>query len=261
MERINDILVPYDFSPPTEEALRYALDFVGNREGKKVTLCFMQEKEDLKALETRFDTIKSGVSRAFRSTLEYIHFSPPSVPEFIRRAQALKTDLILMGTSGSQDPEGTTKTADTVLAAEIPVLVVPQGVDEEFKLRKIALILGQNEIDDPKDLATLLNFARMFNARVHVLTIQNTPGVYGYSREDEKNEDLLEYYLEDFYAQHSYIESEDVVQGIFDYAAEKEIDLLAVLPRNHVKKGTPSEGRLTRILSMQTRIPLLAIEH
>ena len=57
MERINDILVPFDFSPPSEQALAYALDFVGSRPGKKITLCFMQEKEDLKALEKQFADI------------------------------------------------------------------------------------------------------------------------------------------------------------------------------------------------------------
>lgn len=261
MERINDILVPFDFSPPSEQALAYALDFVGSRPGKKITLCFMQEKEDLKALEKQFADIRAGLSKAFRSELDWVHFSPPSVPGLIDKSRELHTDLILMGTSGSQDPEGTTHTSQTVLSTDCPVLVIPQGVPEEFRLKKIALVLGSNEIDDPKDLGTLLNFARTFNAQVHVLTIQTTPGVYGYSREEEKNERLLEYYLEDFYAQHTFIESDDMVEGIFDYAQEKEMDLIAILPLNHVRNGKPSEGRLTRILTLQSRIPLLAIEH
>jgi hypothetical protein len=37
--------------------------------------------------------------------------------------------------------------------------------------------------------------------------------------------------------------------------------MVAVFPNNHVKKGTPSEGRLTRILAQQSTTPLLAIEH
>ena len=52
-----------------------------------------------------------------------------------------------------------------------------------------------------------------------------------------------------------------MVEGIFDYAQEKEMDLIAILPLNHVRNGKPSEGRLTRILTLQSRIPLLAIEH
>lgn len=241
--------------------MRYALDFAGSRKNLRLTICFMQQEPDNERLEATFREIKSSAGNGFRASLDWIQFSPPSVPGFVRQAQALKTDLIIMGTSGSDDPDGSSNTSETVLSTECPVLVVPEGVDEEFRLKEIALVLGPNEIDDHKDLETLLNISRTFNSRVHVLTVQSEPGAFGYSEEEEKNEELLEYYLEGFYAEHVYIRSEDVVQGIFDYVGQKEIDMIAIMPRKHVRKGTPSEGRLTRILTLQSRTPLLAIEN
>jgi hypothetical protein len=92
-----------------------------------------------------------------------------------------------------------------------------------------------------------------------VLTIENKPGTYGYSSGEERNESLLKYYLEDFYAHHVFIENSDVTSGICDYVQEKEIDLISILPRNHVQNGTPSEGRLTRLLTLKTNTPLLTI--
>lgn len=261
MDRIAKILVPYDFTEVSRRALDYAVAFAGGRQDKHIVVCFMQQTEDQQVLEDEYAKIKAGLTRAFRAEMSWVAFAPPSVDGLLKKCQWVQPDLIVMGTSGSEDPEGTTHTSQTVLATECPVLVIPKDVGEEFQLKTIALVLGSKEIDDPKVLGTLLDIARTFNAKVHVLTIENKPGTYGYSESEERNEQLLEYYLESFYSHHVFIENEDVVQGIFDYVVEKEIDMLAILPRNHARKGTPSEGRLTRLLTLQTRSPLLAVEH
>lgn len=261
MDKISKILIPYDFSNPSKRALDFARNFAGPRKDQEITICFMQEKPDEEAIAKTLSDYRSGLTNAFRANLQHIRFSPPSVEGLLARSREEGSDLILMGTSGSDDPEGTTHTSETVLATNLPVLVIPDEIEEEFQLKTIALVLGPNEIDDPKVLGTLLDVVRTFNAKVHVLTIENKPGTYGYSEEEERNERALEYYLGGFYSHHVYIENEDVVQGIFDYVNEKEIDMIAILPRNHAHKGKPSEGRLTRILAMQSRTPLLAIEH
>lgn len=260
MDRISNILIPYDFSASARRALDYAIDFAGNRPEKHLKLCFIEPGERKKDLEAEFAQISGRLTKSFRARLSWVSLEPPTVAGLLAYSKKDKADLILMGTSGSDDPNGTTHTSETVLASDCPVLVIPPGAPEEFRIKKIALVLGRNEIEDPKVLGTLLDVARTFNARVQVLTIENKPGTYGYSREEEHNERVLEYYLEDFYSHHIFIEHPDVVEGIFDYATEKEIDLLAILPRNHAHISTPSEGRLTRILTLRSHTPLLAIE-
>ena len=242
MDHISNILIPFDFSVPARRALQYAIDFAGNRPEKRIKICFMQPVEDREFLEAEFARIQSQLPKSFRARLSWTSLTPPSVEGLLACSKQQPTDLIL------------------ILASHCPVLVIPPGAPEDFQIRKIALVLGKNEIEDPKVLGTLLDVARTFNARVQVLTIESKPGIYGYSEEEERNEELLEYYLEDFYSHHVFIENPDVVEGIFDYAEEKEIDLLAILPRNHSRAGTPSEGRLTRILTLRSHTPLLAIE-
>lgn len=261
MDKITDILIPYDFSAPAKRALEYAIHFVGTRPDKHLIVSFIQKERDQQAMEKAFEAIRSGLTKAFRAKLSWKAMEEPSVSGLIAETKNQEADLVIMGTSGSEDPDGTTKTSQTVLAADCPVLVVPQHIPEDFRLSKIALVLGPREIDDPSVLGTLLDVARTFNAKVYVLTIEHKPMTYGYSESEEYNEDLLEYYLEGFYAQHIFLRSDDVVKAIFDYVAEKEIDMIAILPRNHVRHETGSGGRLTRILTLQTEIPLLAIEH
>lgn len=261
MDRIRKILIPNDFSNPSKRALEFAVSFIGSRPDKEIVICYMQDTPDENALQETFETFRSGLTKAFQAKLSWVHFSPPSVEGLLKKSEAEGSDLILMGTSGSDDPQDTTKTSETVLTTEQPVLVIPDEIEEDYTLKTIALVLGSKEIDDPKVLGTLLDVVRTFNAKVHVLTIENKPGTYGYSEEEERNERMLEYYLGGFYSHHVYIENEDVIRGIFDYVDEKEIDMIAILPRNHAVRGQPSEGKLTRLLTMQSRTPLLAIEH
>jgi nucleotide-binding universal stress UspA family protein len=261
MNKIKTILVPYDFSESSKQGLRYAINFAGHRPGVHLRICFIAEKVSEETFENTFEEIKKGLSRAFKANLSWLFLTPGSVEGLLKISKTEKADMVIMGTSGSGDVEASTKTSQMVLSSECPVLVIPDGTTEEFRLSRIALVLGQNEIDDPSDLYALLDVARSFNASVTVLTIENKPGTYGYSEEEERNERLLEYYLESFYSHHTYIPSEDMVAGIFNYVETHDIDMIAILPRRHVKKGTPSEGKLTRILTLQSKTPLLAIEH
>lgn len=260
MEKLKTILVPYNFSEASERGLQYALDFAGHRPGARICLCFIPS-EGHPAPEAAFKRIKKGLSKAFRARLTWSTLTPGTVEGLLARSREDQADIIIMGTSGSGDPEATTHTSQMVLTSECPVLVVPAGTGEEFRLAKIALVLGQDQIDDPHLLIDLLEVARSFNARVTVLTIANQPGPFGYSEEEERNERMLEYYLESFYSHHAYIKSEDIVEGIFDYVSQHDIDMIAILPRRHGPGGTGSEGRLTRILTLQSTTPLLAIEH
>lgn len=261
MNKISSILVPYDFSDAAKAGFRYAVDFAGHRPGIHLRICFIMDEGSPDSLQTAFEELTGGLSKAFRAKISWTSLIPGSVGGLLEKSKSDPTDMILMGTSGSGSLEVSTKTSELVLAAECPVLVVPMDSPEEFSLSRIALVLGPNEIDDPSLLTTLLDISRSYGARVTVLTIENEPGTYGYSPEEERNEHLLEYYLESFYSHHAYIKNEDVVQGIFDYVDQHEIDMVAILPRKHATEGSPSEGRLTRILTLQTNTPLLAIEH
>ncbi|WP_445385654.1 universal stress protein [Robiginitalea sp. IMCC44478] len=261
MERIASILIPYNFSEPSEKALQYAFEFAGRHSSMHLKICFIGADEKHPDFELAFTDIKASLNKAFVAKLSWTSLPEPTVEALLQKQLELKSDLVIMGTSGSDDPTATTHTSQMVLEATCPVLVIPGEITEEFRLKKIALILGQREIDDKRDLATLLDVCRKFNAVVHVLTVAGHEGGYGYSEEEETNEELLEYYLESFYSNHVFIEKDDVVAAIFDYVEEHEMDIIAIFPNNHTLKGTPSEGRLTRILSLQSKTPLLAIEN
>lgn len=260
MSKISTILIPFNFSNTSEKALEYAVEFVGKDPNLQIILAYVLEgnnagkdEEVLKAVETKY-----GAS--LKRPMEWVSATGSLTESLLRITEKQHIDLIIMGTFGAFDDEDSKPTNTSNLVREVnrPVLVVPYSV-EEFKMKNIALVLGKEEIEDTKALDTLLRVARRFNAQVHVLTIQNKPGVYGYSEIDEKNENAIQYYLENFYADRMFIENPDVVEGILNYAVDKNIDAITILPRNHSKNSTPSKGLLTHELTLHSKVPILAI--
>jgi nucleotide-binding universal stress UspA family protein len=260
MDRIMTILVPFDFSRAAKTALDYAVNYAGRSSDMHIKLLYTDEGADATYSGKDFVAVKKSYGKNLISPLTWAVSREPLTQAILQARNTYDAELIIMGTAGApEEPDTATHTSRLVLKADCPVLVIPQPA-REFKLKKIALVLGRDEIEDTDDLATLLDVARRFNAQVHVLTIENEPGDYGYSEIDERNEKLLEHYLESFYADHTYIENPDVMDGISQYAADKDLDMIAILPRNHNRRSEPSEGRLTQILTLKSKTPVLAID-
>lgn len=260
MSAINKILLPVDFSRPAEAALDYAISFCGEDAGKEVTLIHVStagsdESQTLSKLEALKVKFVSGC-KASCSTLTKVGNLNDTL---LQVQKEMGYDLIIMGTKGSKEEEevAVTNTSNLVRDADCPVLVVPVDCPP-FSIKNVALALGKGEIDDSFTLGVLHNIARNFGAKVHILTIENeeTNELKGV----DKNDSILEYYLETLDYRHIFPKNSDVEKGINDYVKEKEIDLLAILPRNHSKKSKPSEGRLTKLLTLHAEIPILTID-
>lgn len=261
MNKIATILVPFDFSEPSKKALEYAVEFVDQDDNMKIMLAHISGDGNSNLLPENFRKIEEQYNPMLKNKLEWITQSGNLTQSLLEIQKTRRIDLVIMGTLGTNKKEITrlSNASKLVLAADCPVLVIPHG-SNKFRIRKIALVLGQEEIEDSEVLSTLLNISRRFNAKVHVVTIQNRPESYGYSETDEKNENAIAYYLENFYSEHSFIDNPDVVEGILNYANEKEIDMIAILPRNHAVRSVPSEGKLTQMLTLRSKVPVLAID-
>ncbi len=261
MDKISTILVPFDFSDSAKKALEYAVAFVGRDDDIQIVLAHISGHGNFKLMPENFIKLEEKYRSVLRNKLEWTTQGGTLTQALLDIQKTKEVDLIIMGTLGTDNEVNAaqTNTSKLVLEADCPVLVVPRD-PKDFQLKRIALVLGKEEIDDTKALGTLLEFARRFNAKVHVLTIENRPGNYGYSKEEEKNQNAIEYYLENFYLERVFIKNEDVVDGILTYASKRDLDLIAILTRNHTKHSEPSEGHLTELLTLHSKVPVLAID-
>lgn len=263
MSLINKILVPFDFTEPAIAALDYTLNFVGYERPIQVNAVyastFQVTENDRNTTMENFAKIVASLNRRTHLHPELIIVEGNLVDTVLTTRKNEKADLVIMGTLGDNSiEENVTNTSKLVLEADCPVITVPFGSETAIP-KDIALVLGKEEIENPKVLSLLLDVARTFNAKVHVLTIYKE-SIYGENAVVETNEESLEYYLEHFYAEHNFEKNQDIEKGILSYIDEKNIDLLAILPRNHAQKTLPSEGRLTKLLTLHSSVPVLTLD-
>lgn len=261
MDKISTILVPFDFSKSAKRALEYAVAFVGRDDDIQIVLAHISGHGNFMLSPENFPKLEEKYRRVLKNKLKWTIQGGSVTQALLDIQKTKKIDLVIMGTLGTNKDGNAeqTNTSKLALEADCPVLVVPNG-HRDFQLKRIALVLGKEEIDDTEDLGALLEVARRFNAKVHVVTIKNRQGSYGYSEEEEKNEKAIEYYLENFYSERVFINNEDVVDGILAYASNHDIDLVAILPRNHTKRSEPSSGQLTQLLTLHSKVAILAID-
>ncbi len=260
---MKNILIPFDFSEVSKNALKYAIQFAGKDPSLKLNLLHVSgtpmEKEDEEKLKQKFQNL----------ILKYKGHVLPEILFTLKTGKLINTivgirenkgvDLVIMGTKGPEPGENqVTQTSKFVLNADLPVLVIPPNYT--FQLNKILLALGEAEMHDTSTLNVLLDVSRTWNAEVHVLTISKNKENPGYSEADERNENTLQYYLENFYSHHSFSENDDIVQGIDDYIKKNYINMLAIMPNTHSKDSAPSEGKLTQALTLKSNIPLLILD-
>lgn len=261
MKKIRKILIPFNFSKTSKRALDYAVNYVNKDDNLKIILGYVSKDPNIDMLKEAFKSTEEKYHATLKHKIEWISISGALTESLINIQKTQDIDLIIMGTFGTLGDwdEEPTNTSQLVLEAHCPVLVVPYSF-EKFRIKNIALVLGGDEIENTQVLGTLLEVARKFNAKVHVITIKNNSKTYGYSAVDEKNESAIQYYLENFYSEHVFIENPDIVEGILTFATEKGIDIISILPRNHSKNSAPSEGQLTQMLTLHSKIPVLVID-
>ncbi|WP_299781618.1 universal stress protein [uncultured Formosa sp.] len=252
------ILVPFDFTETANNALSYVKKFVGYDENTEVVFVYVNENEDSKA-EEKLEAVKTDFEEHSISKVRTLVVKGEFHAAILKVVEAEASDLVFIGTSLVNDKKLNTNASKFVLSADCPVIVIPKDYDA-FKIKKIALVIGEDLIHNSKLLQTLLMVARRFSAKVDVLTVKKGEAEYGYTNEDEKNENTISYYLEDFYSGHVFIDGPDIPESIFKYAEEKHIDLISILPRNNAEGELSSKGALTKALSEVSKIPLLVID-
>ncbi|MFZ0490177.1 MAG: universal stress protein [Salegentibacter sp.] len=259
---MKNILIPFDFSEVSLNALEYAVQFAGKDPSMQLFLLHVDNNQfSEENVQSKFKKAVAKYKKPLNPQFHTLTKQGELIPNIIEIQKELAVDLIIMGTSGADGngEEIATRTSKFVQEADLPVLVIPEST-KYFRLKTISVTVGQEKILDTTPLSVLLDVARKFQAEVHVLTVHKDEVYMGYSPEDETNENILQYYLEDFYSHHSFSENEDIEKGIMEYIEKHEIDMLAIMPRTHLKTEAASEGKLTRMLTLHTNIPLLVLD-
>ncbi|RYZ20337.1 MAG: universal stress protein [Chitinophagaceae bacterium] len=273
---MNTILVPTDFSPAADNALRYALQLAALSGAEVVALhtvslplpaYAVQPEGMLEYNQYRVQEVREhfaacharyGDSGRFRTVL----VNGRLVDSIVEKAQQYDADLVVMGTRGAEGIRTFigTNAAAVLAACPVPVLVVPEAYAGGLPAR-IVLAVQQEERESL--LAPVFRLRGLCGAglrTVHFTEEETSP--VERSRQEYALGSLSRKWQQDFGSEtveSALIAGADFNETLERYVHEEGVNLVAMI--THRKKGLPGifQKSLTRERAFHTGVPLLSL--
>ncbi|MGB1042399.1 MAG: universal stress protein [Tenacibaculum sp.] len=271
------ILVPTDFSKPSEYALKLAAK-IANEPDSEVHLLHMIE------LPSGIIDMGAGSNFSIPESMLYIrkvrdklldykklYFSDnKNIKHAIRfqdpfegirdYAKKNEIDLITMGSKGHTDLEEMligSNTEKTVRNSEIPVLVTKKD-DGDFTPNNF-VFASSFKPEKKQVFSNFLSFAQKFNSKIHLLKI-NTPQKFENTQETRtKIKDFIEKHNLKNYSINVYNDS-SVEKGILNFSNEVNADVIALATHGRSGLSHIFNGSITKNLSKSSIRPMLTLK-
>ncbi|MBJ2175980.1 universal stress protein [Aureibaculum sp. A20] len=172
-----------------------------------------------------FDGIKVIESVIFKKAFQGV----------IEESSKNKVELIVMGSQGATGIKEMlvgSNTEKVVRQSDIPVLVIKQDI-ENFKIRNMIFASDFSE-NSKKNFQKVIDFATLFNAKIHFLYI-NTIHNFESTRDSREkiNHYISSFNLEDYTA--NIYNDTSIEEGILNYGKEIDADVIAI--NTHGRSG------------------------
>ena len=275
---MKNILVPIDFSIQSEYAAKVASD-IARLTNSKIFLLHMLELPS-----GIIDPSNYGSSNNTPTSLLYLKRIHEKLEEFkklpffenieiedsvqfykafdgiIDESKKQDADLIVMGSKGASGLEEMlvgSNTEKVVRNSEIPVLVIKKEVDY-FKIENI-VFASNFKFENRKAFQKILNFATIFNARLHLLKI-NT--IHNFETTKESS-DAIRNFINDFdlgdYTLNIYNDI-SIESGILNFS--KVIDADVILLNTNGRRGLSHlfNGSIGEDLTNHAKLPVVTFK-
>ncbi len=269
------ILAPTDFSPISDNAIKYATDMamamgtnlmlvnvyqlpISFSEVPLVTISLDEirkiSEEKLAELKHNIETITAGKLKIYtESKLGEVG------EEITKLTETLSPFAVVMGTRGTSGAGRFfmgSNSISVITKVGVPVFVIPPGV--RFKtFKKIGLATDLREVVDHTPVSKIRELVQFFNAELHVLNVDYHRKHFTPSTPEETlNMDSL---LAGMNPMYDFIENKDIDEGLNDFAEKNDLDLVITLPKKHSMLERFFEKSTTRELIHETHIPIMCI--
>lgn len=257
----NKILVLTDFSDGSNNALNYALN-MAKEMGMVINLTHIsKEKENFPAASKKMDdTVRLARLKEpgikISHTIEAIS-QKNNINDIIDRDGV---GTIIIGTEGASGlkPVVMGSFANKIISiAKCPVIAVP--AEGKYKGIKNIIVLSQFNMEEIDSIERIFRIAKDFNAKITFFNVNNNIEEQR-SKSKVFKEDLLEQIGNrsyDILLENSY----DITDAVEKYVSKTKPDLLVTLGKEQVSFENLFGKRLTKILCLQTLVPILSLPH
>lgn len=267
------ILVATDFSPAAYNAANYAVEMalVINASVSllhiyqmpviylEVPVAYTQEemRQDAEKNINRLRgelLLKSGAKVTIETEVRPGEF----FPELKNVCTRLQPYAVVMGSQGTTAAERIFFGGHTIYAMKHlnwPLITVPMNASFSA-IKKIGLACDFEKVVDSTPIEEIKNLVRDFSAELHVL---NTGKETSFNPDTVFQSGLLEEMLAPMLPHYHFISSDQVDEGIMDFAEKNQIDLLIVLPKRHGFIDQLIHKSHSKQLVLHSHVPVMAI--
>ena len=255
------IIVPTDLSQVADNAARYAAQMVKGVYDVNFILYHVYENdEDKDAVNILMDRLKDELQTRHIIKVET---RTEETGDFIdlleKQARHSDAHLIVMGITGKSKLEQVFMGSNTLKVIErnvCPVLVVP-ATAQYFEIKNVCLLSDFRDVEKSVPDVPIKNVLNLFRPSLHIVNVNSEHYVSltpEYMAERNRMLDMFQGYKPEFY----FIGTYDLVDTVQTFVADKNIDLLVTVPRNHSFFGNLFKTSNTKKLVYESTIPILA---
>lgn len=282
MKKLNNILVPTDYSNNAQAAFNYALSIAEewNAEVKVIHIysdympvaplsdpLIIPSGESEEEIEQRLkdfvdemiENIGGDVKTKVHITTEIAEGTPIEV--LVEKSKDGEADLIVMGTTGEKSVGeiffGSVATGVSQ-KAYCPVMLIPGGYN--FKPIKNMVYACNIQEENMIETALVAEFARMFGSDVHLLYVGDDDRNHEKYEEDLANlKNAFKNVAPEIEVVTSVVEEETVVDGVNHYGKANNADLIAVVTKHRSFWDRMLHVSISKQLAMYAELPVLII--
>jgi len=255
------IIVPTDLSQVADNAARYAAQMVKGIYDVNFILYHVYENvEDKQSAEILLNKLKEELqSRHLIKVQALMEEGGDFIDCLERQARHADAQLIVMGTTGKSKLEQVFMGSNTLKMIErniCPVLVIP-ATAQYFEVKNVCLLSDFKEVESSVPEVPIKNVLNLFRPALHIVNVNSEHYVSltpEFMAERGRLLEMFQGYKPEFY----FIGTFDLVDTVQTFVADKNIDMLITVPRNHSLFGNLFKTSKTKQLIYESSIPILA---
>lgn len=268
------ILVPIDFSSTSLNAASYALQYAKQVGGKLMLIHAYQQPlffplyQGIEVSPEGMREIKKKELELVASQLaelqplikvEHMMFNGELVDVLTSLTDAMQVAFIVMGITGAGKLRERYIGSNTLAVAKsckVPVLIVPENA-VFTRINDIGLTTDFRDVIKIIPDHIVSELIKSTGARLHVLNVDFKNRQW--TNDTPFQSGLVETMFQQYHPQYHFIDKQDMVEGLNEYANKFSIELLLVIPQKHNLIEKIFSGSHTKELIFHSDVPVMVM--
>jgi nucleotide-binding universal stress UspA family protein len=273
---MKNLLIPTDFSPVADNALKYALDMAIQYQLSinlfHVVQLSTPDIANVVYIES-MDEMSKFAKEKMQEKVDILQKEYPSLEFSFKVETGLFLDslrqhceetnpvAVLMGITGDGSTIDKMIGSNAILAMHnltTPIIIVPKNA-YFTSVNHICFACDLKNVATSTPLLAIKAFAKLFNSEVHILNIDYKNRHFSPSTQDEL--EVLNLMFDTIPHHFHFIENEHLQDAINDFIDQNKMDMLIMLPKKHSFFESLFKKSQTKEMLYQSHIPILALHH